>query len=70
MISWDEARGDPAPRDSHDEPADGAGAGAGAGEEEGGGRAATDTGTGSSVLLSQELRHFLPKFISSILILN
>ena len=48
MTSWDEARGDPAPRDSHDEPADGAGAGAGAGEEEGGGGAATDTGTRSS----------------------
>ena len=33
----DETRGDPAPRDSDDEPADGAGAGVGARQEEGGG---------------------------------
>ena len=45
VTSWVEARGDPAPRDSHDESADGAGAGAGAGQEEGGGRATTDAGT-------------------------
>ena len=33
----DEARGDPAPRDADDEPADGAGARVGARQEEGGG---------------------------------